>query len=125
MTPPASSVSPSSFLSPTFDPGDLAQIKERCLALESRPLHDAATTERFLLDESELLARVASEAARRYIAMTCHTDRPEARERYLAFEREVSPQLKVLCDRLDRHLLDSEGARRLDAARYALLLKKR
>ena len=50
--------------------------------------------ERWLLDWNELNAALDEEAARRNIAMTCHTDSPEAEKAYLDFVEQVEPQLK-------------------------------
>jgi len=54
----------------------------------------AAELERWLLDWSELSAALDEEAAKRYIAMTCHTDNPDAEKAYLHFVEKIDPQLK-------------------------------
>jgi oligoendopeptidase F len=53
-----------------------------------------ADLEQWLLDWSELSAALEEEAARRYIAMTCHTDSPEAEAAYLHFVEKIEPQTK-------------------------------
>ena len=53
-----------------------------------------AELEEWLLDWSELNAALDEEAARRHIAMTCHTDNAEAEKAYLDFIENVEPQLK-------------------------------
>ncbi len=53
-----------------------------------------AAFERWLLDWSELTAAIDEEGARRYIAMTCHTDSEEAEKAYLEFIEQIEPQLK-------------------------------
>jgi oligoendopeptidase F len=54
----------------------------------------AADLERWLLDWSELNAAIEEEAARRSIAMTCHTDDAEAEKAYLHFVEMIEPQVK-------------------------------
>ncbi|HTY89291.1 MAG TPA: M3 family oligoendopeptidase [Candidatus Acidoferrum sp.] len=87
---------PRSFVPPTIDLGDWAQIAPLFDQLEARAAHcrSAAELERWLLDWSELSAALDEEASRRYIAMTCHTDSPEAEKAYLQFVENVDPQLK-------------------------------
>src|SRR4051812_24177157 len=54
----------------------------------------AADLEQWLLKWSELNAAVDEEGARRYIAMTCHTDSQEAEKAYLHFVEKIEPELK-------------------------------
>ncbi|MGD0208803.1 MAG: M3 family oligoendopeptidase [Verrucomicrobiota bacterium] len=80
----------------TIDLGDWPQIAPLFDQLETRAAQcqSAADLERWLLDWSELTAALDEEAARRYIAMTCHTDNAEAEKAYLHFVENVEPQLK-------------------------------
>ena len=71
-------------IAPLFD-----QLEARAAACAS-----AAELERWLLDWSELNAAIDEESAKRYIAMTCHTDNAEAEKAYLHFIEHVDPQLK-------------------------------
>jgi oligoendopeptidase F len=50
--------------------------------------------ESWLLRWSELSAALDEEGARRYIAMTCHTDSQEAERDYLHFVEKLDPQVK-------------------------------
>ncbi len=54
----------------------------------------AAELERWLLDWGELSAALDEEGSKRYIAMTCHTDNPDAEKAYLDFVENIEPQLK-------------------------------
>ena len=54
-----------------------------------------AELEEWLLRWSELSAALDQESSQRYIAMTCHTDDPEAEKAYLHFVEQVEPQLKA------------------------------
>jgi oligoendopeptidase F len=84
-----------------FVPADLAladwpQIAPLFDQLEARAADGktAADLERWLLDWSELSAALDEESSRRYIAMTCHTDSPDAEKAYLHFVEHIEPQLK-------------------------------
>jgi oligoendopeptidase F len=55
------------------------------LEAEAAEARSAADLEKWLLDWSELNAAIDEEGSRRYIAMTCHTDNPEAEKAYLHF----------------------------------------
>jgi oligoendopeptidase F len=87
---------PRTFVPQTVDLGDWPQIAPLFDQLENRSAHckTAADLERWLLDWSELNAALDEESSRRYIAMTCHTDSPDAEKAYLHFVEHVEPQLK-------------------------------
>ena len=65
--------------------------------------------ERWLREWSELAAALDEEGARRYIAMSCHTDDPAAEKAFLHFVEVIEPQLKprqfALCQRYAAHAL--------------------
>lgn len=71
-------------IAPLFD-----QLEHRAAGAGS-----AAELERWLLEWSELSAALDEESSRRYIAMTCHTDNPDAEKAYLDFVEHVEPELK-------------------------------
>ena len=79
-----------------IDLGDWAQIAPLFDQLEVRAAQATSGTdlERWLLDWSEVSAALAEESSRRNIAMTCHTDNPEAEKAYLYFVENIEPQLK-------------------------------
>ena len=87
---------PRTFVPPDLNLGDWPQIAPLFDQLEARAAQakSAAELERWLLDWSELNAALDEEATRRYIAMTCHTDSPEAERAYLHFVEHVEPPLK-------------------------------
>ena len=87
---------PRKFVPQTIDLGDWPQIAPLFDQLEARAADckTAAELERWLLDWSELNAALDEESSRRYIAMTCHTDNPDAEKAYLHFVENVEPQLK-------------------------------
>ena len=87
---------PRTFVPQTIDLGDWPQIAPLFDQLENRAAQckTAAALERWLLDWSELNAALDEESSRRYIAMTCHTDNPDAEKAYLHFVEHVEPELK-------------------------------
>ncbi len=113
------------FVPAGLDAGDLPAIERLFEQLAARDLATAADLERFLLDESELGARIGAELARRYIRMTRHTADADARQAYLDYEQRVMPRVKVLSDRLDKHFLASPALGDLDPERYGVLLRRR
>jgi oligoendopeptidase F len=87
---------PRTFVPQNLDLGDWPQVAPLFDQLEKRATaaKSAAELEKWLLDWSELCATLDEEASRRYIAMTCHTDHPEAEKAYLHFVEHVEPHLK-------------------------------
>jgi oligoendopeptidase F len=87
---------PRKFVPQKIDLGDWSQIAPLFDQLERRAAgaNSAAALEHWLLDWSELSAALDEESSRRYIAMTCHTDNPDAEKAYLHFVENVEPQLK-------------------------------
>ena len=87
---------PRAFVPPAIDLGNWPQIAPLFDQLEARAAQavSAAELERWLLDWSELNAAMDEESARRYIAMTCHTDNAEAEQAFLHFVEQVEPQIK-------------------------------
>ncbi|MBN9693965.1 MAG: M3 family oligoendopeptidase [Verrucomicrobia bacterium] len=87
---------PRRFLPAALDLGDWCQIAPWFDRLESR-LPAAQTVpelEQWILDSGELSAALEEEGAKRYIAMTCHTDNPEAEKSYLHYVESIEPQIK-------------------------------
>jgi oligoendopeptidase F len=79
-----------------IDLGDWPRVEPLFDALENRASQcaSAADLEKWLLDWSELSAALDEESSKRYIAMTCHTDNPEAEKAYLHFVEQIDPQTK-------------------------------
>src|SRR5689334_22771062 len=78
---------PRTFVPQTIDLGDWSQIAplfDQLEALAARA-KGADALEEWLLAWSEFNAALDEESSRRYIAMTCHTDSPEAEKAYLHF----------------------------------------
>ena len=113
------------FTPPTLDPGDLASIEPWFDELAARPIADATALRRWLEDESELLARIAGEQARRYVRMTRHTDDAQAKAGYLAMEQQVMPRVKVRANELDRKYLAAPALAELDAPELRVIERRR
>jgi oligoendopeptidase F len=88
--------SPRRFVPGQIDLGDWSQVAPLFDALVARAPQCAtvAEFERWLLDGGELAAALDEESAKRYIAMTCHTESKEAEAAYLHFVEKLEPELK-------------------------------
>jgi oligoendopeptidase F len=84
------------FVPAEIDLGDWGRVAPLFDTLEQRAAQcgSAPELEKWLLAWSELNAALDEEATRRYIAMTCHTDDPEAEKAYLHFVEKIEPQVK-------------------------------
>ena len=87
---------PRRFVPPSVNLGDWTQIAPLFDQLVARAAGctSPAELEQWLLNWSELSAALDEESSRRYIAMTCHTDNPEAERAYLQFVEKVEPEVK-------------------------------
>ncbi|HWF19031.1 MAG TPA: M3 family oligoendopeptidase, partial [Verrucomicrobiae bacterium] len=87
---------PRSFVPAKVDWGDWNQIAPLYDQLEARApqCKTVEEVERWLLDWSELNAAIDQDHSERYIAMTCHTDNPDAEKAYLHVVEHIQPQLK-------------------------------
>lgn len=113
------------FVPPQFDAGSLATIEPLLEELAKRPLTDAAALEQWMRDESELLARISAEQARRYVRMTRDTNDEASKRSYLEMEQQVMPRVRVLCDALDKQFLLSPALGDLDQHRYETVIRRR
>ena len=87
---------PRRFVPPGVNLGDWTQIAPLFdqLVAGAAGCTSPAELEQWLLNWSELSAALDEESSRRYIAMTCHTDNPEAERAYLQFVEKVEPEVK-------------------------------
>jgi oligoendopeptidase F len=79
---------------------------------------NVAEFERWILDGGELAAALDEEASKRHIAMTCHTDNPEAETAYLHFVEKIEPQLKPRRFKLEEIYLAHPLRAQLPRPRY-------
>ncbi|MSR44929.1 MAG: M3 family oligoendopeptidase [Phycisphaerales bacterium] len=92
-------------------------------ALQERTLATVAELEQLILDRSDLDAIAEEAQANLYIAMTCHTDDEVRRDAFLAFVKDVEPNLRRAGAVLDRRIVESPFAAQLSPARYETYLR--
>jgi oligoendopeptidase F len=87
---------PRRFVPQQIDLGNWEEIAVLFDKLEARAsnCHTSTELESWLLDRSELSAALDEESARRYIAMTCHTEDGAAETAYVQFVEQIEPQTK-------------------------------
>jgi oligoendopeptidase F len=109
-------------VAPDADLGDWARIAPLFDRLEqrARELKSVDELQAWLLDWSELNAALDEEASRRYIAMTCHTDSPDAEKAYLHFVENIEPQLKPRQFVLEQNYTAQPLRRQLPPNRFAV-----
>jgi len=114
--------SPRRFVPANIELGDWAQIKPLFDRLEARAREcsSVAELEEWLRDSSELSAALDEEFSRRHIAMTCHTDDPEAEKAYLHFVEKIEPELKPRQFKLSELYLAQPLRAQLPQARYGV-----
>jgi oligoendopeptidase F len=108
------------FVPGSIDLGDWSQVEPLFDKLESAAAaaRSPAELERWLLHGGELSAALDEESSRRYIAMTCHTDNPEAERAYLQFVEEIDPRAKPRQFKLARLFLEHPARAGLPRERY-------
>ncbi|QEH37499.1 Peptidase family M3 [Aquisphaera giovannonii] len=94
------------------------QIEPWYRKLLAMPIESVADLERWMAAADELNAAVGEEGSRRYVAMTCQTDDPAREEAYLAFVRDIEPNLKPLLNEARNRYLDSPFRAQLPAGRH-------
>lgn len=116
---------PRRFLPAQIDLGDWAQLAPLFDQLEARAGQcvGVADLERWLLDWSELNAALDEEAARRYIAMTCHTDNADAEKAYLDFVENIEPQTKPRQFQLETLFIAHPLRAQLPQPRYEVFVR--
>lgn len=108
------------FVPETTDLGDWTALESLFDQLEKRlaAADDVAALESWLGDWGELSAALDEAMARRYIAMTCHTENAEAEQAYLAFVEQIEPRTKPRQFRLEQLYLEHPLRKRLPEETY-------
>ena len=103
-----------------IDLGDWSALAPLFDAVEKKlsGASSVAELESALLGWSELSAALDEEGAKRYIAMSCHTDSAEAEKAYLHFVENVEPQIKPRQFALEQTYLAQPLRAQLPKARY-------
>lgn len=110
------------FVPDGINPGDPAAVLPLFDRLESAlsAVDSLEALEEWLLDTGELRAAVEEERARRYIAMTCHTDDPAAEKAYLELVEQLDPAVKPRFFRLAQRFLAHPLRAKLPMDRYGV-----
>lgn len=105
--------------------GDWSQIAPWFDSLQQRiqEIKTVADLEAWLLDWAELSAALDQESACRYIAMSCHTDSPEAEQAYLSFVETIEPQLKPRQFLLEKLFIAHPQCDQLPSPRYDVFIR--
>lgn len=116
---------PRRFVPAQIDLGNWEGISALFDLLEARAAGCATADalEKWLLDWGELRAALDEESSRRYIAMTCHTDSPEAERAYLDFVERIEPELKPRQFKLEQILLAHPLLSALPKERYLVFAR--
>jgi len=111
---------PRRFVPGEVDLGNWSQVEPLFDHLEANltPAGTSGELERWLLSWSEVSAALDEESAKRYIAMTCHTDNPEAEKAYLHFVEQIEPRLKPRQFKLAQLYVAHPARTTLPAERY-------
>lgn len=111
---------PRRFLPGELNLGDWEAVEPLYGRLEKRAeeCRSGSELEDWLLDWSELSAALDEESSKRYIAMTCHTDDPDAEKAYLNFVEQIEPQIKPRQFKLAQIYVDHPQRAKLPAERY-------
>ncbi len=106
------------------DWGNWDQIAPLYDQLESRAAEckSPAALGQWLVDWGELNAALDEDGSRRYIAMTCHTDNPDAEKAYLHFVEHIQPQLKPREFKLAQMFIAHPLRGQLPQSRYAVFV---
>src|SRR5687767_8729905 len=117
--------SPREFVPANAALGNWTEIEPLFNQLEERvnKVLSAQELERWLLDWSELSAALDEESSKRYIAMTCHTDSPEAEKAYLHFVEMIEPQVKPRQFKLAQIIVGHPLRNQLPKQRYEVFLR--
>lgn len=108
------------FVPEQIDLGEWDQISPLFDRLEAQiaGTDTSADLEQWLLSWGELSAALDEESAKRYIAMTCHTDNSEAEKAFLHFVENIEPKLKPRQFKLEELYLAHPVRAQLPQARY-------
>jgi len=94
---------------------NIAALFEQLL---EREIASAMDLEGWVLDRSELEARLDQHRSVLYIRMTCQTDNPDFAREYLDFVEKIQPLIRQYEDKLNRHYLVLKERYPLDPKRY-------
>jgi oligoendopeptidase F len=120
LSPPAPA---RTYVPQSLNPAEWAQLQPLYQRLVDRPVRSTAELLHLLADYSELCAAVSEYAARVRIDQTCHTDDKQIEARFLHYIQEIQPRIKPLDFALQKKVVESPYAAKLDAARFGVMLR--
>jgi len=91
--------------------------------LTERPINSVHELEKLLHDRSELEAALEEDFAWRYIRMTCDTTSEELLQKFQYFATEIEPKIAPYNNELNKKLVSSEWADKLDHQKYFIYLR--
>ncbi len=91
--------------------------------LSERELNSIQDLEQWLKDISEIEAAVSEDACWRQIRMTCDTENKAFEEAFNFFYTQIQPKIQPYADQLNRKLIDSPFAKKLDQKKYFTYLR--
>ncbi|MGV3507979.1 MAG: M3 family oligoendopeptidase [Sphingobacteriaceae bacterium] len=110
-----------------FVPQNLEIIWEKLeplfLELKNRVINSVEDLERWLKDRSELEAALEEDFAWRYIRMTCDTSNEELLQQFQYFATEIEPKIAPISNDLNKKLIDSPFAEKLDKEKYFVFIR--
>lgn len=114
---------PRHFLPKDFAVKDWASLEPFFKELVERPIDSAASLEQWLKDVSELEAVVSEDACWRQIRMTCDTENKSLEEAFNFFMMEIQPRIQPFSDQLNKKLIASPYAEKLDQKKFFTYLR--
>ncbi|PZR29569.1 MAG: M3 family oligoendopeptidase [Citrobacter freundii] len=114
---------PRHFLPKNFEVKDWATLEPYFKDLLERPIDSAASLEEWLKDISELESVVSEDACWRQIKMTCDTENKSLEEAFNFFMMEIQPKIQPYSDLLNKKLVASPFAEKLDHDKFFTYLR--
>jgi len=111
------------FLDPAFIIDTWESLEPYFNKLLNQKINSVGELEKWLLDRSELESAVQEDAAWRYIRVSCNTTDTALSDRYNYFVNTIQPEVSRYSNLLDKKLIDSPFADRLDHKKYFVMLR--
>jgi|SRR6218665_555009 len=114
---------PRHFLPRDFKVNDWATLEPYFKDLLDRPINSADSLEEWLKDISELESVVSEDACWRQIRMTCDTENKSLEDAFNFFMMEIQPKIQPFSDQLNKKLVTSPFAEKLDHQKFFTYLR--
>lgn len=107
-----------SFISADLKINSLSDIKPYLTKLIDSPISSVGELETFLRQYSDVLSIYREQEARAYIEMTRYTDDEANLKRHEMFTTEISPEVQILTNQIDKKITESPYYTNLDGTFY-------